>query len=569
LHDANWMLGYETSNPPTIGNSYGTTKFDFSNGSLSMIGPIDDGNDFHITNASYSTNSGELLLYTNGLHILGYNNLLITNGDSLKRLVTDNNLEIRYKSTDGSIQGCLFLPYPGRNDSIVMFYTGTSFNNIIGTFNQDLSMAVITNNQVNNQSIVVNKEIEVLNDSITYGDLTAVQHANGRDWWIVVNSRRGDYYYSILLDPLGFHVSDKIYHDIGIEYPGGGGQAKFSQDGTKYAIYGGGLIALGTWLNLFDFDRCTGLLSNQRTRHFEPKPNQIFFGGVAFSPNNRFLYQSIRDTIFQYDLEAPDPIATQQKVIVRAPDPIGSIPSYFQMQLAPDGKIYLSATSGMPYLHVIHEPDEAGIDCKPVTKGIRLKTVNSFSVPNHPNYRLGPLDGSPCDTLGLDNLPRAWWRYEQDTLNPNHLTFHDLSFYEPTTWDWTFGDGNVSGERHPEFTYQSPGVYEVCLTVSNFNGSDTHCKTIYGVTGTRNPALQAAIQVGPNPFAQRLTLTLSTLLASPRVQVLDLMGRTLVEQPVELGINELEVGHLPAGAYFWQVSTRTEGVVKSGKLVKM
>jgi PKD repeat protein len=127
----------------------------------------------------------------------------------------------------------------------------------------------------------------------------------------------------------------------------------------------------------------------------------------------------------------------------------------------------------------------------------------------------------------------------------------------------------VSSERHPEFTCQSPGVYEVCLTVSNFNGSHTHCKTIYGVTGSHNPVLQAALQVGPNPFAQRLTLTLSTPLASPRVQVLDVMGRTLVDEPIELGINELDAGHLPAGTYFWQVSTRTEGVVKSGKLVKM
>jgi hypothetical protein len=227
FNDANWMLGYETSNPPTIGNSYGTTQFDFSSGSLSMIGPIDDGNDFHLTNASYSTNSGELLLYTNGLHILGQDNLLIENGDSLKRLVTDNNLEIRYKSTDAAPQGCLFLPYPSHNDSIVMFYTGTSFNTTIGTFNQDLSMAIIRVDPISNQNTVVNKEIEVLNDTVNYGNLTAVQHANGRDYWIIIHNLRGTYYYIILLDPSGFHISDKIYHDMNLAYPGGGGKQNF------------------------------------------------------------------------------------------------------------------------------------------------------------------------------------------------------------------------------------------------------------------------------------------------------------------------------------------------------
>ena len=34
-------------------------------------------------------------------------------------------------------------------------------------------------------------------------------------------------------------------------------------------------------------------------------------------------------------------------------------------------------------------------------QGIPLPTPNAFSLPNFPNYRLGPLEGSPCDTLTL------------------------------------------------------------------------------------------------------------------------------------------------------------------------
>jgi hypothetical protein len=571
FNDNHWLLGFEYTDPPVVGNNFGLTNINFKNGNINIEGPIDEGTDHYLNNSSISDYEGNLIAYTNGLYIKNNNYQVMLNGDTLNRTIVETNQELRYKSTDVAIQGCLFLPYPGHPDSVLLFYTGDSYNGMVGTFNQDLSMAIINTQAEGGAGEVVQKEIPVIvDDTLSYGNLTAVKHANGRDWWLIVSNFEGAYYYPILIDIYGVHVGEKVFYDIDLAYPGGGaGQVRFSPDGKYYATYGGRSTQSGTWLHLFDFDRCTGFIGNRRSVFHHPIPFTVLYGGISFSPNSRFLYHSIIDTIFQYDLYENDLLSSREVVLVREEVPSGAILRFFQSQLAPDGKIYFCSTNTMRNLNVIHYPDNKGLDCQAQERGIQLRTVNSQTVPNHPNYRLGPLDGSPCDTLGIDNLPRAWWRYEQDTLNLSHITFHDLSFYEPTTWDWTFGDGNVSSEPHPEFTYQNPGVYEVCLTVSNFNGSHTHCKTIYGVTGSHNPVLQATLQVGPNPFAQRLTLTLSTPLTSPRVQVLDLMGRTLMDAPIELGINEFDTTHLPAGAYFWQVSTRTEGVVKSGKLVKM
>ncbi|MDV7397611.1 PKD domain-containing protein, partial [Arthrospira platensis SPKY1] len=96
-----------------------------------------------------------------------------------------------------------------------------------------------------------------------------------------------------------------------------------------------------------------------------------------------------------------------------------------------------------------------------------------------PDYRLGPLDGSPCDTLGLDNHPVAKFRYEADTLDHLRLRFTDLSYFRPEVWSWDFGDGSpASAERYPQHLYAKSGTYEVCLTVSNENSSDTNCRTV-------------------------------------------------------------------------------------------
>ncbi|MDV7392332.1 PKD domain-containing protein, partial [Arthrospira platensis SPKY1] len=108
-----------------------------------------------------------------------------------------------------------------------------------------------------------------------------------------------------------------------------------------------------------------------------------------------------------------------------------------------------------------------------------MPTTVNRGIPNFPDYRLGPLDGSPCDTLGMDNHPVAKFRYEADTLDHLRLRFTDLSYFRPEAWSWDFGDGSpASAVRYPQHLYTKSGTYEVCLTVSNENSSDNNCRTV-------------------------------------------------------------------------------------------
>ncbi len=64
---------------------------------------------------------------------------------------------------------------------------------------------------------------------------------------------------------------------------------------------------------------------------------------------------------------------------------------------------------------------------------------------------------------------------------PLTINFTDLSTNNPTSWNWTFGDGNVSDEQHPTHTYIHQGTgrnrYDVSLTVTNEFGSDSRNQT--------------------------------------------------------------------------------------------
>jgi hypothetical protein len=73
------------------------------------------------------------------------------------------------------------------------------------------------------------------------------------------------------------------------------------------------------------------------------------------------------------------------------------------MCLAPDGKIYISTGNGTRYMHVIHEPDQPGLACDLAQHEHYRQTWTANSIPYRPNYLLGPVDGTVCDSLGINN----------------------------------------------------------------------------------------------------------------------------------------------------------------------
>lgn len=66
------------------------------------------------------------------------------------------------------------------------------------------------------------------------------------------------------------------------------------------------------------------------------------------------------------------------------------------------------------------------------------------------------------------------------------------------SWYWEFGDGNTSYEQNPIHTYESPGIYEVCLTITGEDGTsccvNRDCISVYaecnGIQSSSNCASQ-------------------------------------------------------------------------------
>ncbi|MBL4655242.1 MAG: PKD domain-containing protein [Bacteroidia bacterium] len=68
-------------------------------------------------------------------------------------------------------------------------------------------------------------------------------------------------------------------------------------------------------------------------------------------------------------------------------------------------------------------------------------------------------------------------------LNTNVAVGEQITFYNAsasaTSWLWDLGDGTTSSLHQPGHAYDSVGVYDVSLAVSNINGNDTAIKQGY------------------------------------------------------------------------------------------
>jgi hypothetical protein len=378
-----WLMGYESWAGPPFGGS----NIDFSNG-VPDTSYINRSMDFYVTNAVICNSIGTLLFYSNGVYIANRNNLIMLNGDNLNpgpftSSWADDGLPIP--------QGNIVIPIPGDSNKYYLFHeTCTS---IIGSNSKPLELfyTIIDMTLDSGFGAVISKNNIILQDTLEWGELSATKHGNGRDWWLLFHKVNSDNFYKILITPDSMIVSTQKYGTFRDLY---GGASSFSPDGSKFAHYNS-----STDLDIYDFDRCSGLLSNYINVSIN---DSALFGAVAFSPNSQVLYAASTNYVYQFDLLSTNIPSSIQTVAVwdsfYSPQP--PLAANFCMpQIAPDNKIYVTCTNSTLDMHVINFPDSIGIGCDLQQHSIHLPSYNAFTIPNHPNYFLGSMPGSICDSL--------------------------------------------------------------------------------------------------------------------------------------------------------------------------
>jgi len=412
-HDQIWLFGFSTSSDST----YGGSVLEFTQDSIHPYFQDRDMN-FDATNTSICDTSGNLLFYTNGIYIANTENDTIQNGGGINpgKYADDHAF---YGYILG--QGVLAIPKPGSDSLYYLFHASKDYpNNQISFHSPFFYYSLIDMSLNNGLGAVVEKNQIIIEDILVPGQISATKHANGRDWWILLRKYDSNKFYRILVQPDG--IVNTGLQEIGTAFNAGIGQAVFSPNGSKYIVYNSYSVSEGNLLNIYDFDRCSGELSNEIQTVVIDSAYSL---GAAVSPNSNFLYLSSYNYIYQYDLEAEDILASKDTVAIYDDfeieiTPSFSIPTRFKyMQLAPDGRIYINVPGAANVLHVINQPDEVGDSCEVLQHSVNLPTFNSHSLPNFPNYRLGAKEGSFCDSLSSTDNPKNYPNFTPIKLYPN------------------------------------------------------------------------------------------------------------------------------------------------------
>ncbi|GEQ85058.1 hypothetical protein ULMS_05660 [Patiriisocius marinistellae] len=412
--------------------------------------PLLDGELFTQEGCSTISNAnGQLLFYTDGITVWDKQHNIMPNGNGLL-------------GNPSSTQSGIIVPKPGFSNIYYIFSVDFQANINGLTYSEvDLSL------NGGNGDVTSIKNVSL--SSPTTEKITAIEHDNGTDYWVVAHEWESNNFISYEVTAAGVNTTPVVsavgeYHGEGNGSDGNNaiGYMKISPDGERLAL---AQSYTDSFVEIFDFNSLNGSVSNPIFIQGIFYENGEGAYGLEFSPNNELLYISDVDgsisKIHQLNItlnNATD-IINSDTILYDGGNFIGGI------QLAIDGRIYLTNALS-PFLDVIENPNEIGTAAGYVSQGLSLNGRNAV-------YGLPPFIQSFFNVgFEVDN-----------TCFGNETLFTLDSNEEITSILWDFGDGTTSTVESPTHTYTAVGTYIVNVTVDTIDNTRTLTQevTIYKV----------------------------------------------------------------------------------------
>ncbi|NUQ23402.1 MAG: T9SS type A sorting domain-containing protein [Saprospiraceae bacterium] len=135
------------------------------------------------------------------------------------------------------------------------------------------------------------------------------------------------------------------------------------------------------------------------------------------------------------------------------------------------------------------------------------------------------------------------------------------------SWILDMGDGTTLGGFFDSlvYVYNEPGVYQICLEISNFAGTctDSYCVTVdLEPNSTGNLQTQGIqMQLIPNPASISTHVKLAGAMPV-KARLLDIYGLPIWQQAQPSAEFDIPLIELPAGMYIVEVETEKGRVVR-------
>lgn len=137
---------------------------------------------------------------------------------------------------------------------------------------------------------------------------------------------------------------------------------------------------------------------------------------------------------------------------------------------------------------------------------------------------------------------------------------------EGYSYIWNFDDGGFSEEQNPVYTYQSTGIYMVCLVINNECGGDNFCENVQvsSLLNSTDEELER-IRLYPNPAAERVNL--GGLPAGTAFRITDITGK-VVKTGIYVNRTWLDVSAFTEGLYLLEIDFNGQKVVRKFQVAR-
>ena len=205
--------------------------------------------------------------------------------------------------------------------------------------------------------------------------------------------------------------------------------------------------------------------------HFQLHAGRTFGGSGCNTVYNKVDNNTWNITVYYYLLELENPpIAdfTATPTTVYA----GETVSFTDLSTNNPTSWNWSFSGGTPTSSTTQNPQV--VYNSPGTYNVSLTVSNAFGTDTKTKIKYITVLALPVPVADFTATPTTI--YVGETVN-----FTDLSTNNPTSWNWSFSGGTPTSSttQNPQVVYNSPGTYNVSLTVSNAFGTDTKTKTDY------------------------------------------------------------------------------------------
>jgi len=392
--------------------------------------------------------SGNLLFMTTGKQVYNKNFELVGDG-----------LYGHFSCT----QPTIILPKPGDHTRYYVF-TSDSYRNING--DNGLNYTVLSVSTTTGEGGVNSLNHNLLPDNMD-GRLTAVKHANGKDYWLIAHRWESNEFCAFRVHGGGVD-QNYVSSTVGSNHTDANnllGFMKASPDGSRLAVslYESGIV------EIFNFNTQTGSVSTTMTS----PPDYYGAYGLEFSADNSKLYLSTLDyaniipafpsDLYQFDLAAADVFGSAVSVSTSTDDF-----RYAGLQLGRDGRIYMAKSINSidhsDSLGVIYNPNRAGLTCN----------YNSLNGADLAFYL-----GGKESFWGLPNVVQSfvdWPHFTYDSVCDGDISIfrvNNQANIDNATWDFKdpAGSSNTADFLNPTHAFSGDGQYNVAVTES-YGGLD-------------------------------------------------------------------------------------------------